>query len=143
MSGDLEDFLRRAAERRQAKAAEQQQPAATKRSPPQYSDSRRERLPQAQEADEVLAAEIVVEPEASNSFANRMQRVEEAKHAAAEIEAEIVKKTRAKSRGETSVDSIMMSGDVAEDLVRMLKKPGGIRNAILLREIFDRPEHRW
>ena len=56
MSGDLEDFLKRAAERRQAKAAQQAPP---KRVPPQYSDSRTERVPRPAPTNDVVEAQIV------------------------------------------------------------------------------------
>lgn len=144
MSGDLEDFLRRAAERRQAKAAQQQQPSApAKRPPPQYSDRRRERVTQVQDADEILTAEIVTEPSPQDpdSFSSRRKRIEEAKQVAAQVQAEVAQKG---SKTAASNDpALVMSGNMAEDLVRMLRQPGGIQKAILLREVLDRPEHRW
>ena len=82
MSGDLEDFLRRAAERRQAKAAQQQQQQAApaKRPRPQYSDRARERVTSVDQADEILTAEIVSAPSpAEDAIASRVRRVEEAK----------------------------------------------------------------
>ena len=32
---------------------------------------------------------------------------------------------------------------IAQDLIRLLQQPGGIKQAILLKEILERPEHRW
>lgn len=65
MSGDIEDFLKRAAERRQARqanrpAAQQpQRPAAR----PEYTDSRRERTVRPRdEDDELIVAEVVEQP---------------------------------------------------------------------------------
>ena len=145
MSGDLEDFLRRAAQRRQAKAAEQQQPAAGQQPPrrqkPQYSDSKTERVARIPE-DEVLAAEVEHDP---NSFAARMQRVEEAKRAAAQAEAEAAEKLKKEHGGRTlaSILDADSSGHPVVDLIRMLRRPGGIQQAILLREILERPTHRW
>jgi hypothetical protein len=144
MSGDLEDFLRRAAQRRQAKAAQQSQPAP-RRQPPQYSDRRTERVVQPREADEVLTAEIVEDD--PDSFSARLRRLEEAKQAAAKAEAEAAKKL-AKARGKSlrpkspSV-AVALSENPTQELVKMLRNSGGIRQAILLREILDRPEHRW
>lgn len=46
MSGDIEDFLRRAAERRQARQAKKPAPPPARPSRPEYSDSRRERAAQ-------------------------------------------------------------------------------------------------
>jgi hypothetical protein len=144
MSGDLEDFLRRAAQRRQAKAAQQSQPAP-KRQPPQYSDRRTERLVQARETDEVLTAEIVEDD--PNSFSARLRRIEEAKQAAAKAEAETAKKlakARGKSiRSKSSSVAVALSVNPTQELIRMLRNSSGIRQAILLREILDRPEHRW
>ncbi len=148
MSGDLEDFLRRAAQRRQAKAAQQRggpggQPAAKSRTRPQYTDSRTERLVRADEADEVLMAEIVEEED--ESIASRMRRLEQAKRAAAEAEAELEKKARAaKGGGRARARSEkLLTGNPADDLIRMLQQPGGIQRAILLKEILERPEDRW
>ena len=145
MSGDLEDFLRRAAQRRQAKAAQQQQPPQqqpAQRQPPQYSDRRSERVARIAE-DEVLTAEVVEDD--LNSFAARLQRVEEAKRAAKQAEAEAAAKLKKSHGGRTraSISTATPSGHPAQDLIRMLRQPGGIQQAILLREILDRPEHRW
>lgn len=46
MSGDIEDFLRRAAERRQARQAQKPGPPPARPARPEYSDSRRERTAQ-------------------------------------------------------------------------------------------------
>ena len=144
MSGDLEDFLRRAAQRRQAKAAQQQQPAqqSSQRQPPQYSDRRTERVARVPE-DEVMAAGVVDDD--PNSFAARLKRVEEAKQAAKQAEKEAAAKLKKAHGGRVrTVDGTATStGDPARDLIRLLQQPGGIQQAILLREIFERPEHRW
>ena len=143
MSGDLEDFLRRAAQRRQAKAAQQQQ-SEPRRQAPQYSNRRTERMVQVPDSDEVLTAEIVEED--PNSFAARLRRVEEAKQAAAKAEAEAAKKLkRAKGpgRSKSSGAAVALTGNPTQNLIKMLQHSGGIQQAILLREILDRPEHRW
>jgi hypothetical protein len=140
MSGDLEDFLRRAAQRRQAKAA----PQPTSRQKPEYSNSRTERRVRDREADEVLVAEIVEDD--PNSFAARLRRVEAAKLAAAKAEAELAPKRQASGTDKTTTAparAVLLSGDPRKDLRALLRQPGGIRQAILLREILDRPEHRW
>jgi hypothetical protein len=145
MSGDLEDFLRRAGQRRQAKADQQQQPPQrqpAQRQPPQYSDRRTERVAKIPE-DEVLTAGIVEDD--PNSFAARLQRKEEAKRAAKQVEAEAAAKLKKShgGRARSSLVSAAPSGHPAQDLIRLLQQPGGIQQAILLREILDRPEHRW
>ena len=171
MSGDLEDFLRRAAQRRQAKAAQGRdtqgrdtqgrdtqgraaqgqsggalpgggRPGAKRR--PEYSDRKTERIVSAHDADEVLMAEVVEDHE--DSIAVRMQRIEAAKRTAAAAEAELARrKTRTSSQGETfeTLGGIPFTGHPAEDLLRLLRQPGGVQQAILLKEILDRPEHRW
>ena len=154
MAGDLEDFLRRAAQRRQAKAAQQQQSTqqSSQRQPPQYSDRRTERVARRPEdtervarrpEDEVLAAEVIEDD--LNSFSARLKRVEEAKRVAKQVEAEAAAELQRSHGGRVrTVDGAPGStGDPARDLIRMLQQPGGIQQAILLREIFERPEHRW
>ena len=146
MSGDLEDFLRRAAQRRQEKAAEQQRPVAAKPPRPEYSDRRRERVTRDHDADEILTAEVVSEPQESdpNSYANRMKRVAEAKRLAAEVEAEVAQESgNSKKKNRAEESPLPMTGSSVHDLLGMLRRPGGVQQAILLREILDRPEHRW
>lgn len=142
MSGDLEDFLRRAAQRRQAKAAQQQQPAQQQRprSRPQYSDSRTERIVQAVD-DDIPVAEVVEDD--TSSLAARRRRLEQSKKAAEQAEAaKRVRSAKPSARPATAA-TIPLAGSAAQDLLRILRQPGGIKQAILLREILDRPEHRW
>jgi len=148
MAGDLEDFLRRAAQRRQQKSAGQQQPAAPARRKPQYSDSRTERNPRPAPAGEpVITAEIIqdVAEASTNRSANApQQRAEAAKRAADQAKANVaaaIKSAGNKSATQSSRSDIPHNPLVA--LVRQLQRPGGIQQAILMREILDRPEHRW
>jgi len=142
MAGDLEDFLRRAASRRQQKAVEQQQAPQQRRRQPEYSDSRSERI--SREPDEpVLTAEIIAED--PKSHAARLHRAEEAKRTAVKAKKQAKKsaeqaRQRAARKRPVALGS---TGKPAQDLVNLLKQPGGIQQAILLREILDRPEHRW
>ena len=152
MSGDLEDFLRRAAQRRQSKAAESQgkprqgKPNAPglKRVRPEYSNRKTERMVPPAEADEVLMAEIV--EQADDSVSARMQRLEESKRAAARAEQELAKK-RSKARAGTAkteaADSLPSTNNATQELLAMLRRSDGIRQAVLLNEILNRPEHRW
>jgi tellurite resistance protein len=39
-------------------------------------------------------------------------------------------------------DAAQISREIQE-LLQMMRSPQGLRSAILMREIFDRPEHRW
>jgi len=165
MSGDLEDFLKRAAERRQAKAAQQQTPP--KRVPPQYSDSRTERVPRPAPTDEVIEAQVVsasvvedvVAAEAVPVSQDRSEKAEPGRRQKAAMKAAVSHQKpsgrEASKAGETEFVSASydegqgMTGDrqstgfSAENLVEMLKRPGGVQQALLLREILDRPEHRW
>ena len=149
MSGDLEDFLRRAAQRRQAKSAQRSQPQAA-RSKPQYSNRQTERVVDAVIVDEPLMAEVIAED--SNPLAAQQRHLQESRKAAALAQAEAAKKLskikgRRRSKGRAAASSgpsrLALSGVTSEDLIRLLSTPQGIRQAILLREVLDRPEHRW
>ncbi|KAA1259158.1 hypothetical protein LF1_16860 [Rubripirellula obstinata] len=151
MPNDLEDFLRRAAQRRQAKAADQkqaQQPVRPVR--PQYSNSRTERLARpVEEPDPVLMAEIVDEDAESHSrqiqrLEDQRRSIEEAKKVARRLEEETAKKQKKSAQKDSSESSIPQStGHPIADLLANFRRPGGIQQAILMREILDRPEHRW
>ena len=148
MSGDLEDFLRRAAQRRQAKTAQQQQAAqpTPRRAQPRYSDSRTERLVQPvnglrDEIDEVLTAEIVEEDDFYSQQVRQRdaqrRKIKEAQQVARQLKSKIKKKPT------TIPTSPPSTGDANADLFASLRQPGGLKQAILLREIMDRPVHRW
>lgn len=146
MAGDLEDFLRRAAERRQAKAAadQQEQLQNPQRQRPEYSNRRTERLSQIPDDEEILTAEIVEEP--ATTMAAQIQRTEDANRAQARAQsdrAKQMKEDKAQEARDTRTAAREAVGLPAMDLIRLLRKPGGIQQAILLREILDRPEHRW
>lgn len=148
MAGDLEDFLRRAAARRQQKAMQEKQKAQQQqpRVPPQYSDSRTERVARPVEpVDEVLVANVV--EDSNDSYAAQLQRIEDTKRAAAAAQRE-AKRTAGETAQRASRKSgrstvVTETGSPTSDLINMLKRPGGVRKAILLREILDRPIHRW
>lgn len=164
MSGDLEDFLKRAAERRQAKAAQQQAPP--KRVPPQYSDSRTERVPRPAPTDEIVEAQIVsasvVEDvvvaetvpvaQKRSGKAKSARRQKNAKKGAAsrqtrsgpeEPNANTESKSTPYEEDQEMTGNRQSTGSSAENLIEMLKRPRGVQQAFLLREILDRPEHRW
>lgn len=150
MAGDLEDFLKRAAARRQAKVEQEEaQRNETKRSSsrsrPEYTDSRRER--ETREVDDVpLTAELV---EAEDPLAQQRRRVAEAKRRAAEAKQK--SESRSKSKGhsdsagrkEKSPQRSPSDPPPAIHLLELLRSPDGIRTAFLLREILERPEDRW
>lgn len=172
MSGDIEDFLRRAAQRRQARQQKQAGSAPPPRRPrPEYTDARRERLPQQQsELDEPVVAEVVNEP-----LAKRLADMKQAQadaHAARDRATETVRQQRRQAeRGESSspqhepaagetappaktetaarldagqADPASDSpNETVRQLLQALRSPQGLRNAVLLHEILDRPTHRW
>jgi len=146
MSGDLEDFLKRAAERRQAKAVEKK--PSSKPAPPQYSDRRSERVPP-EVQDEIVEATIVAEVASDGLSARRAEqehRDEQARHHAkpAIVEAKPQEpETASFYELDSSGTNLNAVGFSAADLIMLLRQPGGVQQAILLREILDRPEHRW
>ncbi|GAA5506123.1 hypothetical protein [Novipirellula caenicola] len=156
MAGDLEDFLRRAAQRRQANAGNRNQPPAARpaashpavpeqRKRPQYSNHRTERM--VREVEEEIYVAEVVEDEPS-PWQERQRKIEEAKRAAAEAESAAAKAFAKVKKGGTASPAPMapgpqMTGNVAADLIRLLQSPEGIQQAVLLREILDRPIDRW
>ncbi|MEE2936867.1 MAG: hypothetical protein VYA84_12840 [Planctomycetota bacterium] len=140
MSRDLEDFLRRAAQRRQAKAAEANQPTATPRKRPQYSNSRTERVTrtvETQATDEVLVAEVV-DHHSANQY-DRRETGTERQQAEAAASRSATDKPSTKSDAASST----FNNQAGIQLLAALRSPGGVRQAILLREILDRPTHRW
>ena len=147
MADNLEDFLRRAAQRRQEKAAQQAQTGGQppKRQPPQYSDSRTERVTRTVVHDEpTIAAEIVEEQ--PHPMAARMQQLEEAKQVAIKAQKEAqarAQQVKAKAARSKRPAEVAPSAHPVHELLRTLRQPGGIQQAILLREILDRPVHRW
>ena len=169
MSGDLEDFLKRAAERRQAKAAQQKQSAPQKRVPPQYSDRRTERTPKSVPDAEIVEAQLVTASVVENvavaqavtgSQDRSRQEGRSGGRKATKADAapsRLAREAKASSKVFSADNSNSMpyaeptatngsqqsTGLSAEDLIAMLKRPGGVQQAILLREILDRPEHRW
>lgn len=143
MSGDLEDFLRRAAQRRQSAAAQQQRAVRAQRR--EYTDSRRERLPQAgrrEALEEVLLGEVV--GDYRDELAEKQRELEAAEKRAAEAEAELQRvRTQAQQATAQRQAAFVLGGNPAEELRRILKHPGGVRQAVLLKEVLDRPEQRW
>ncbi len=89
-------------------------------------------------------AEVVEDHE--DSISVRMQRLEAAKRTAAEAEAEVARR-KAKRSAHASTFEVRggtpYTGHPAQDLLKLLRQPGGLQQAILLKEILDRPEHRW
>ncbi|MEM6471123.1 MAG: hypothetical protein AAF802_16305 [Planctomycetota bacterium] len=148
MPGDLEDFLKRAAERRAQKqggAAGGQKPKQQSRPRSEYTDARRERQVR-QPVEEAIPVAEVVEP--VNPLAEKQKRLAaaKAKAEAAKKKLEASKKSAAKKESSGTPQppvALQGSGTPAEQLLQMLRQPGGIQQAFLLREILERPADRW
>jgi hypothetical protein len=144
MAGDLEDFLRRAAARRQEKEQQQRAQRRPPRRQPEYTDSRRERVVRQPEDDEpVLVAELVDEPD---PLTKQREAIAKAKRLAAEMEAQAAKRQKKPGKqtaGSESQPPALLSGNLRADILQLIRQPGGLKRAMLLREILDRPEHRW
>ena len=168
MSGDLEDFLKRAAQRRQAKAA--QQKSSPKRVQPQYSDSRTERIPQHVPDDEIVEAQVVSAtydedvvvadavtksqphrpkrqptslPGSGKASASSSKTLSDREQSRVGTSVEAQPTDASYTQGKKSLNRRAMNGFSTEALIEILKRPGGVQQALLLREILDRPEHRW
>ncbi len=144
MSNDLEDFLRRAAQRRQAKAQPQAVPLRPK---PEYTSHHAERLTTHHQAGEEEPLEaIIVNEQAEDPYAMQRRRIADAQALAAKeagYAAQRLAKIQRSIASQSPAGDYKLSGNIAADLMQMLRSPGGIQQAILLREIIDRPEHRW
>jgi len=164
MSGDLEDFLARAAKRRAEKASQQREQEVrgqTQRSrtavQSQYSNRKTERLVRLDDdEDEILEAEIVAELDREKTT----KRLNDAKAASpistgqkvseqktSEQQPRVLRSSRGPKSGESTGRALpageSSTGINALELVQMLGRPGGVRQAFLLKEIIDRPVQRW
>lgn len=197
MSGDIEDFLKRAAQRRQERQANQPPvPPKTSQPPPrpEYTDARRERsVSPIDDDDEIVIAQVVQAPVA--------ERIAELKRRQAEAQSGGLDRRPVQSAGRepatrpvaplpptarqvptsgrgavsdratvpgrgaatASVSATSGPGGAAqsgfmasgaqlsagaddaliEQLLSSLRNPQGLKQAVLLHEILDRPVHRW
>jgi hypothetical protein len=159
--------LRRAAERRQAKIAQERRAAQgqaagrpANKSRPEYSDRKAERRVRRPEDDEVLVAEIVGDTKTGASAPARKQRAETQKERSrgqydasraqpsvttASAAAASAGASAAAANAATSAATAarLSGGDPVRNLLLLFRQTGGIQQAILLKEILDRPVHRW
>ncbi|MCD0461768.1 hypothetical protein [Roseiconus lacunae] len=162
MAGDLEDFLKRAAERRAAKqrqagtrptrpssgsqqSASRGQRQATsqpKRQAPQYTDSRRERQIREIDDEPILLGEPV---DTESAIVEQQKRIAETRR-----QAEITRKRLANAKRSVPTPEVIElgpenelsdqpTGNAIEDLLNNLSKPGGAQQAFLMNEILTRP----
>ncbi len=130
MPNDLEEFLRQAAAKRQHKAMEQRAEAErqteqqTRSRPPAYSNVRAERVVDAvvyddEDEEPVMAIEVLDNKYSSNRSAS--------------------------SSSPSAATATAHSGQppsqtsTAKEIREMLRRPNGVRQAFLLREILNRP----
>ena len=163
MPDDIEDFLKRAAQRRQAKAAQTPppKPAAVAPQRPEYTSARSERVPRNRPENEVPVQAILIEDEAVEPVAKHIsqlqkERLKAARETAARRAGGTVKPVDTKAVSQAyvvperaaNVAPKVTTGDnqgftATDRLVTMLRQPEGMMQAILLNEILTRPEHRW
>ena len=137
MSDDLEAFLRRAALKRKANQDARRQQQQRERRPvrrPEYSDARNER--QVRSTDR-----------RSDAPAAKPDRNEDVP-VIAEVSESVEPKMRNRVPSASSPIAADASSDLStdafvEELVEALQTPAGLRQAIFLREIMERPQHRW
>ncbi|WP_164101824.1 hypothetical protein [Candidatus Laterigemmans baculatus] len=180
MSGELEDFLRRAAQRRaENAAARKDRPQPPRR--PEYTQRDRERVMTSSDPDEeIVVADLVP---AQPVEERRLQRTSVGQESAeairrklkAKLEQASAKQSRQGHAGgsenratggdqgnsgqSTTGQGVGMLGQMArksdavtgtsggspalQAVLRLIHDPHGVDQAILAREILDRPTHRW
>lgn len=141
MAGDLEDFLRRAAERRRAKADVPRQPEQRPpRRRPEYTDSRRERMTQPVEVAELVDDEPTVIDAGLREALARPEQSNRRTRSGSQTRSTPTAKPMASPNANAAGKPSALDPD---DLIAMLTSVGGLQQAIVLKEILERPEHRW
>lgn len=161
-SDDIEEFLKRAAQRRQSKPATAPPPAPAR---PEYTDARSERVPRNRDDDAPVQAILVEDVRPEESVAAHMKGLSK-KRAQSErqsnrrraggsvkpvdappspksLESVYAPQTLAPSIAPQTIVGDNAGFTVADRMVTMLQKPEGMMQAMLLHEILRRPEERW
>lgn len=151
MSDDIEAFLRRAAQRRKEQAGRKAAPAPKPR--PEYTDSRSERkIRQAPPEEVYVEAEIVDDQAGLSQLSNRHLQGDHLANSVGQADDKMdahIQKVFDHNVGHLAHDTpptaseTLADGDIAKTLISMLQSTHGVQQAFLLREIIDRPEHRW
>lgn len=158
MSGDIEEFLKRAAERRAKKKKPRQPPVQP---PPEIEIVEDVQI---LEPTGILSGETVADHvaghidtgdigESTSRLGTRVglsdDRMEAHLHETFEHQLGQLG-TQTSAAHDSILDADSPAGQAAAkpphplgDLTKLFATPGDVRKAILLREIFDRPEHRW
>ena len=166
MTGNLDDFLKRAAQRRAqseaAKRGQQRQQSAPPPRRPEYTDQRRERqVVVTDDDDDVVVAEVVqprrgesqpyrqfptsstgsAQPSSGNSASIFETRARDA--AVVSVTRQDVTESQSIQRGSELPAAAIVERPAAHPLVAVFKNPQSIAQAILMREVLDRPVDRW
>jgi hypothetical protein len=164
-NNDIEEFLKRAAQRRQAKTPQVPAPAPVSTPRPEYTSAKTERIPRAKQDDTPVQAILLEDDEVIESVARHLkgldtQRAAKTREAnqrraggtvkpvepaqgAASREVVYEAPKRAPSVAPQTIVGDNAGFTVADRLVTMLQKPEGMMQAMLLNEILKRPEERW
>lgn len=159
--GEIEDFIREAARRRAARA---NAPSAPPRRPPQRTPPARPPVAEVV----MLGPEDVVEAEAvsgddvadyvrqhldTSSFTQRASHLgEKVDQADDDLEARLHAKfdqklsrlERRSTLEESKPDTVTVpTNELTLGIVNLFRSPQTLAQAVLMREILDRPEHRW
>ncbi|MEL6895903.1 MAG: hypothetical protein AAFP90_07365 [Planctomycetota bacterium] len=156
---DIEDFLRRAAQRRAQQG--QGQAAGQARPTPQQRMQR-------QSAEPPMAIPVDERPQSTSPYAAQPSRrqqqnqrrgsgrrqpwtppveetipVAEIVDESTPVTTTLAQHRSAKSAAATPATETAVTIGSAAELIKLLQQPQGIVQAMLLKEIIDRPQHRW
>lgn len=138
MAKDLEDFLKRAAQRRAENAAYrkevvQRQQGANVKAAPEYTNRRLERqlLSQA-DAEEGGGASSKKEP--TSEFVSRAEKI---------FDHEVGNLDKSPSFAGIQAARPQVAMSVVEPIFELFRDPQRLAQAFILREILDRPSDRW
>src|SRR6056297_2763937 len=161
MAGDLEDFLKRAAQRRQEKLQQDQRREQARRpARREYTDAGSERRIRREEdfrdddvrddniRDDGMLVTEVAESVEEGIVRAKLQRTEEKRiRQVAEDARQAARSSDSSGRPRSSQPPSDQEGpppiNLVAELRAMLSKQRGVRQAVLLREILDRPVDRW
>jgi hypothetical protein len=140
MSGDLEEFLRRAAERRRERAAQQQAQQEAqqphRRPRPEYTDRQAERVARAMEAMAADDEPLMGKPSGEEASSEALPEA----HVPPPSPPAPPSPPLESPAGQVGLPTSEVS---SKQLMEWMRTPAGLKQAILIREILDRPTHRW
>jgi hypothetical protein len=163
MGGDLDEFLKRAAQRRVANAAAKAEDRARQQKPPrpvapEYTSRQLERQVTSAAPEEDLVVATLVNSSGTTLFPGAIQaagissdidqadeRMSSRIHEKFDQEVGNLDASREFAGGTLGGTSnvVVSSTNIVGQLKASLATPSGLRQAVLMREILERPEHRW